>query len=88
VNGRIRFCLIVAVILPVVPFSLSGQQQNDAADAARLIEVLNLRDGSTVADIGAGFGELTVRMARHVGSKGVVFSTDTIRNGSRIFGER
>jgi ubiquinone/menaquinone biosynthesis C-methylase UbiE len=53
-----------------------AQKQDDVADTARLIEVLQLGEGSTVADIGAGSGELTVRMARHVGPKGRVFSTD------------
>ena len=55
---------------------LPAQKQDDAADTARLIEVLQLREGSTVADVGAGSGELTVRMAQHVGPNGKVFSTD------------
>lgn len=71
-----RATLRLAVILLAIPFSLLGQEQNDAADAARLIDVLRLREGSTVADIGAGTGDLTVRMARHVGPKGTVYSTD------------
>jgi ubiquinone/menaquinone biosynthesis C-methylase UbiE len=55
---------------------LSAQKQNDAADAARLIEVLSITEGASVADIGAGSGELTVLIARSVGSTGRVFSTD------------
>jgi ubiquinone/menaquinone biosynthesis C-methylase UbiE len=66
-----RFALLISWIA-VIP----AQKQDDAADTARLIEVLQVREGSTVADIGAGSGELTVLMARHVGPAGKVFSTD------------
>jgi ubiquinone/menaquinone biosynthesis C-methylase UbiE len=54
----------------------SAQEQNDAADTARLIEVLEIRAGHHVADIGAGSGDLTIPIARHVTSAGHVYSTD------------
>jgi ubiquinone/menaquinone biosynthesis C-methylase UbiE len=38
--------------------------------------VLGLKQGMVVADVGAGKGELTVAVAREVGSKGHVFSTE------------
>ena len=56
--------------------ALHAQDQDDAADTARLIEVLAIREGSMVADIGAGSLVLTLPIARHVGSSGHVFSTD------------
>jgi ubiquinone/menaquinone biosynthesis C-methylase UbiE len=59
-----------------VTAGVSAQKQDDAADTARLIEVLELLEGSRVADVGAGSGELTIRMARYVGAAGHVFSTD------------
>jgi len=72
---RVRPALLGLALL-LVPGSLTGQAQNDAADTARLVEVLRLSEGSSVADIGAGLGDLTVRMARHVGPNGTVYSTD------------
>lgn len=51
--------------------------QNDAADHARLSEVLRLGPGSVVADIGAGpEALLTIRMATTVGPSGKVYATD------------
>jgi len=38
--------------------------------------VLALKEGMVVADVGAGKGELTLAVAREVGSKGRVFSTE------------
>jgi ubiquinone/menaquinone biosynthesis C-methylase UbiE len=42
----------------------------------RLTEALGLRTGMTVADVGAGRGQLTLALAAAVGSTGHVFSSD------------
>ena len=42
----------------------------------RVMDLLNIRDGSTVADIGAGSGWFTVRAAQRVGSSGTVYAVD------------
>src|SRR4051794_4906338 len=43
---------------------------------SRAIAALGLRAGETVADIGAGSGYYTVRLAEAVGPSGRVFATD------------
>ena len=42
----------------------------------RVMDVLRIREGSNVADIGAGSGWFTVRAARRVGSRGTVFAVE------------
>jgi ubiquinone/menaquinone biosynthesis C-methylase UbiE len=42
----------------------------------RVVEALSLSPGSTVADIGAGTGFFTLRLARQVGPTGRVIATD------------
>jgi len=42
----------------------------------RILSLLGVRAGSSVADIGSGGGWLTVRVAQRVGSDGVVFAED------------
>jgi SAM-dependent methyltransferase len=42
----------------------------------RAIDALQIKSGSTVADVGAGSGYMTVRMARRVGPAGRVYATD------------
>ncbi len=42
----------------------------------RVMDVLKIREGSSVADIGAGSGWFTVRAARRVGAQGTVFAVD------------
>ena len=66
----------VALAIGWPGLSVAAQRQDDAADAIRLIEVLGLSQGSLVADVGAGSGVLTVPIARHVGPRGRVYSTD------------
>jgi precorrin-6B methylase 2 len=65
------FCagLVLASALPV-------RGQSDREDTARLIAALGIGPGSTVGEIGAGSGALTIAMAREVGPAGRVFSND------------
>jgi SAM-dependent methyltransferase len=42
----------------------------------RALDVLKLAPGSTVADVGAGSGYMTIKMARRVGPSGKVFGVD------------
>jgi predicted methyltransferase len=60
----------------LLALSCAAGAQDNAADAAKLIEVLQLKPGSVVAEIGAGGGELTIALARHVGASGRVYSTE------------
>lgn len=45
-------------------------------EAAELVRRLDIRPGTTVADVGAGTGWLAVAVARHVGPEGHVFATE------------
>jgi predicted methyltransferase len=42
----------------------------------QIMDVLGIADGSLVADIGAGAGWFTIRLARRVGPNGVVYAED------------
>ena len=44
-----------------------------------IMDALNIADGSTVADVGAGAGWFTVRLARRVGPNGRVYAEDIQR---------
>jgi len=45
----------------------------------QIMDALGIADGAKVADIGAGAGWFTMRLARRVGPNGVVYSTDVQR---------
>jgi ubiquinone/menaquinone biosynthesis C-methylase UbiE len=60
----------------------TAEQKRDADDAAKLIEVLNLRPGSVVADIGAGGGALEPAISRAIGTEGRLYATDV--NADRL----
>src|SRR5207253_6751698 len=42
----------------------------------RALDIIDIKKGSTVADIGAGSGYMTVRMAARVGPSGKVYAND------------
>ncbi|MCA1643502.1 MAG: class I SAM-dependent methyltransferase [Acidobacteria bacterium] len=54
----------------------------------RVMDLLKIKEGSGVADIGAGSGWFTVRAARRVGSTGAVYAVDINRDYLNYIEER
>lgn len=88
---RPQHVLRLAVVLCAV--GTMHAQQPDAAqiaqerrqaelDAPKLVEVLELKPGMTVADVGSGFGAMTVVLGHWIGS-GRVFATDITERALR-----
>jgi ubiquinone/menaquinone biosynthesis C-methylase UbiE len=67
---RVVLALLVSFVVQ------TADQKRDADDAAKLIEVLNLRPGAVVADIGAGSGALEPFISRAIGAAGRLYATD------------
>lgn len=68
------------------------QSRDQAGEAERVMNLLGVTTGLNVADIGAGSGYYTVRLARRVGPTGHVFAEDVVpeyleRLARRIAGE-
>jgi ubiquinone/menaquinone biosynthesis C-methylase UbiE len=55
---------------------VSCQGQSLDSEASRLSDLLNLKPNSVVAEIGAGEGDLTLRLAEQIGPSGTVYSTE------------
>ena len=69
--------LLVVGLASMAAFAAPANAQDEfASDAARLVTALKLDTGQTVADIGAGRGQLTVALAREVGPSGRVYATE------------
>lgn len=54
----------------------SEDSRERAGEAARVMDLLGVRPGMTVADIGAGAGYYTIRLSRRVGASGHVIAQD------------
>jgi ubiquinone/menaquinone biosynthesis C-methylase UbiE len=77
VNRRRFVVLIVAGLAAALTLPLRAVAQDEfAVDAARLVKALELTAGQSVADIGAGEGELIVELARVVGPTGRLYATE------------
>jgi ubiquinone/menaquinone biosynthesis C-methylase UbiE len=70
--GVIRFG-VVTLLVALLPVSVGAE---GVTEAARLAKLLGIREGSRVAEIGAGDGEMAVEIARRVGPRGRVFATE------------
>jgi ubiquinone/menaquinone biosynthesis C-methylase UbiE len=80
-SGMLTSRRLAAAALLVTQFAFAQKADTDAADAKRLIAALHVHQGSVVAEIGAGSGELTVALAREVGQDGHIYSNEL--NASR-----
>jgi predicted methyltransferase len=73
-------CLLLALPAaaePQRPASAVRQEREQAArEVPQLAELLRLKPGMTVADVGAGGGAMSVVMAKWVGATGRVYATD------------
>ena len=58
-----------------------GEDRAKNLQIDRVMDILKISDGKTVADIGAGSGWFTVRAAARVGGKGKVYAVE-INTGS------
>jgi SAM-dependent methyltransferase len=67
-------------------FDSPGREQR--LQLNRVMDILGITSGKSVADIGAGSGWFTVRAARRVGKDGVVYAVDINPESVRYVGER
>ena len=91
-SPRWRIGIIIAVAaagplwLAAAPRRKSGRDQWQ--QPARVVEDLGLRDGSVIADIGAGGGYFTFRLGKAVGQKGRVFATEINARSLKVVADR
>ncbi len=52
------------------------KDRDERLQVQRVMDILGIKEGTHVADIGAGSGWFTVRAARRVGSTGIVYAVD------------
>lgn len=55
---------------------LEGPDRDRWQQPGQIMDALGIADGSVVADIGAGGGWFTIRLARRVGPRGLVYAED------------
>ena len=73
---RRRSFVVALALCAFIVASGCAQENNYQQEAERLAPLLNWHEGSVVADIGAGGGELTLAAAKHVGATGRVYATE------------
>lgn len=69
----------VRPVAPIVSDRWRGEDERErVGEAARVIELLGIKPGMTVADIGAGSGYYTVRLSAALGPTGRVLAQDVV----------
>jgi SAM-dependent methyltransferase len=62
---------------------IAQERRQAELDAPNLVDVLGLKAGMTVADVGSGFGAMTVVLGHWIGASGRVFATDITEHALR-----
>ena len=78
---RRRFVFLIAGVGVVASLALAAQRSTDRnrdewQKVAEVFAAMGISGGSVVADVGAGGGFFTTRLARHVGLDGKVYAVD------------
>ena len=76
---RSRWCLLALITVLALPAALEAQRDADRDRWQRVSDVfaaMGIGEGSHVADVGAGDGYFTARLADHVGGSGRVYAVD------------
>lgn len=76
-SSRRRAAIAATVALAACSTAtISSRARADANESQRIAEVLELREGISVADVGGGRGKWTEELARRVGATGHVYATE------------
>ncbi len=76
-------------VADVVSNQFSNEDARDERNEAQIVmDLANIESGTTVADIGAGEGYYTVRLAERVGEEGRVLAQDIDREALQRLGQR
>ncbi len=88
-DSAVEFPAPDRLVAKVVSNEFSNEDARDQRGEAKVVmDLANLRAGMTVADIGAGEGYYTVRLAERVGADGRVLAQDISREALERLGRR
>jgi predicted methyltransferase len=78
-SGQPQFPQPHRPVAPIVSDTFSTEDARDrVGEAEEVMELAGMRPGMSVADVGAGGGYYTIRLARIVGAKGRVLAEDIV----------
>jgi ubiquinone/menaquinone biosynthesis C-methylase UbiE len=72
-TSRTLIPLLITLLTPVSP---AAQRSGASISTDKIFEAIGVRDGTTVCEIGAGDGELSIAAARIVGPEGRVYTSE------------
>src|SRR5262245_52520650 len=77
VHGRIAIVVVVLTVLPLFAWAQSADDSREKTERVReILDALQAEPGRRVADVGAGEGFYTFRIAKAVGPTGRVTAVD------------
>ena len=73
---RLSLCIFLAVSAFLASGPLSFQNRDKTDQPEKVMDVLGVRPGMVIGEVGAGYGYFTFKLARRVGESGKVYAND------------
>jgi ubiquinone/menaquinone biosynthesis C-methylase UbiE len=70
-KNRVAWAILAVAVVLFAAIASGIEYETD-----HLAQILELKPGATVADVGAGSGELSIAIVKYVGPHGIVYSTE------------
>jgi len=80
--------LSVSVFSALAVFALAQRGRVDRGELSRMVELLEIKAGDVVADVGAGDGKWALAIAEVVGDSGRVYATEVDQNDLELIRDR
>ncbi len=75
-NKKLTITCLFVVASAFFCFSLSFQSRDKTDQPEKVMDVLGVRPGMVIGEVGAGYGYFTFKLARRVGESGKVYAND------------
>ncbi|MGH9346042.1 MAG: class I SAM-dependent methyltransferase [Vicinamibacterales bacterium] len=87
-SGLVVLTAALAIVVVAARQSSRDETREEWQKVPEIVQALGIRSGSSVADVGAGGGFFTLRLAEVVGSAGRVYAVDVAEDDLRRLRER
>jgi ubiquinone/menaquinone biosynthesis C-methylase UbiE len=85
VSLRVLALLLITLLIPQIA---AAQRSGSPITIAQIFEAIGAREGSTVCEVGAGDGELSIAAARLVGPEGRIYASELGANRVKALQEK
>lgn len=87
-QNKIKKLYVLGLVTGLALFSLHADQRDKWQQPEKVMDVVGVKQGMVIGEVGAGHGYFTFKLANRVGIKGKVYANDIVRSKLRYIKNR